>query len=349
MRKTVRLLAYLSIIVGVIIVGELRDFRSEDAIVIGKSAWADAQETYRVQHATFSNTVYACAIAQEKKPLAMCPGIRQSSAHAIVSIITAEGKTPPTTLCWYMLGAKKLAYSLKKYVDMDMIMLVVDSNKVITPNQRASLNQSGWQLCDVTAIDPEIMASSHNRYASEKMFSKLHMWGLVEYDSLLYIDSDVIAVSSPKRVFTTLAPQMHAEGFEIGMVQLGYRWNDFNAGVMVVLPGFISEHRLRAAINTTSFNPNLAEQNFLNSLFRNRIFQLPHAYNLNNRNPTIIANDATHLLLAPAQPVFIHMLDKPWEYSLENWAEGIRKYWINAPPTMHNCSRNSIQNIKLIG
>ena len=335
MRKVIRRTAYLGIIVAVIIVGELKQFRLEDAIIIGKGAWADAQEAYRVQHATFSTTVYTCAIAQENTPLAMCPGIRRSSAHAIVSIITAEGKTPPATLCWYMLGAKKLAYSLKKYVAMDMIMLVVDSDNVITPNQRASMNQSGWQLCDVTAIDPAAMAQAdreHNRYASEKMFSKLHVWGLVEYDSLLYIDSDVITVSSPKRVFTDFAPLMRAKGLEIGMVQLGYLWNDFNAGVMVVLPGFISEHRLQEAINTTAFNPNLAEQNFLNSLFRGRILQLPHAYNLNNKNPTILANDLTHLLLAPSKPVFIHMFDKPWAYPLKNWAEGIRQFWLHAPP-----------------
>jgi lipopolysaccharide biosynthesis glycosyltransferase len=218
-----------------------------------------------------------------------------------------------------------------------MILLVVDSGNIITPHQRLSLNQSGWQLCDVTPIEPTVMTldgSSKNRYTFEKMFSKLHIWNLVEYDSILYIDADVIAVSSPHRVFTEFTPEMGANGLELGMVQLGYRWNDFNAGVMLVIPGFTSVKQLCRATNTTAFSTSLAEQNFLNAFFKHRIYQLPHSYNLNNRNPTILANDITHLLLAPAQPVLIHMLDKPWAYSLDNWAEGIRQYWLNAPPAV---------------
>ena len=156
------------------------------------------------------------------------------------------------------------------------------------------------------------------------MFSKLHVWNLIEYNSILYLDSDTLAVKSPARIFTDVIPQMHESGVELAMANLGPRWSDFNAGVMIVLPGFTSVKQMRESINTTHFNTYFAEQSFLNAFFQDRIFQLPYSF-----------NDPFY----ESHPLFIHMIGKPWQrYPGENWTKGVSEFWLLAPPANPQCS-----------
>ena len=239
-------------------------------------------------------------------------------------MITAEGVSAER-LCLYLVSAEKLAYTLKKYLAIDMIMMVIDTKNSITQDQRGSLVGSGWLLCDVPQIDP-IMNKENmvmNPYLSVKMFSKLQLWRLTEYDAILYVDSDVLTLRSPLQIFTKFIPRMRRAGLYLSMVQTGYRWNDFNAGVMVVIPSGMTVERMCESINTTSFNENLAEQNFLNAFWKNRIMHLPRRYNT-------YSDDVGDC----AQTVFLHFIRKPWQGPIKHSGrEGIRQFWLHSPPS----------------
>ena len=100
--------------------------------------------------------------------VSLCSGITARSKYALVSMISADGGMD---LCWYVVSARKLATMFQLFVAIDMVMLLVDSNGRVTTEQRTALSRSGWQVCDVPAIDSPSGVYERNRYHRAKMFS----------------------------------------------------------------------------------------------------------------------------------------------------------------------------------
>lgn len=114
------------------------------------------------------------------------------------------------------------------------------------------------------------------------MFSKLEMWRHTEFSRIAYTDSDAFALENIDRIFD-LAPDLrckverlhpedaaHADAL-CDYVFAGHaeRPDMVNAGVIVIKPNLAMHDMLRREMtNTSNFDNGLAEQAFLNYVFR---------------------------------------------------------------------------------
>ena len=112
----------------------------------------------------------------------------------------------------------------------------------------------------------------HQHYAS--MVTKLHVWNLTEYEQVAYFDSDMIVMKDPAQVFDACGQAEFCAVRDPGMSD-----DYFNAGFMVVRPSADTFARL---LNSTGLakNKRFAEQDMLNSLFKNKWKRLPGVYNV---------------------------------------------------------------------
>ena len=271
------------------------------------------------------------ALVRNATPVALCGGITRRSRFAVVTMISAEG-SGAASLCLYANSAAKLGASLRRFVHLDMIALVFDSGNATFTRQHAEEleTQGGWQVCKLPPLHTR-PPPAINRYHTAKMFSKLHVWSLVEYEGILYVDADVLCLRSPAEIFTDVMPAMREEGTTLAMVRHGTEANTFNAGVMAVLP------RAGAAVSMlerephTTYDYSLAEQGFLNVLCAGQIHRLPHRYNTwaEGHNSAALASSG------PSPAVFLHFIVKPWVPWSEleaHRAVGLKEFWNQFPP-----------------
>lgn len=222
-------------------------------------------------------------IPQNAGPLRYHP--KANTRFAIVSLLTTDA----TSL--YTQSAMKLSRSIRRWLNTDRIDLVimVTDGFGITEHwhdfetyHSVALSQAGWNvICKVPAIDhPKPVLDS--RFHTAKMYSKLNLWGLTEYEALLYVDSDTLIISEPTRIFTRHYPAMVRRGYELGAARdrPAVFQHNFNAGVMLIIPRR-PLHQMISSINTTAHEGSWAEQGLLNVLYRDNFYELPYIYNAN--------------------------------------------------------------------
>ena len=267
---------------------------------------------------------YESKLVHAGKRLQLCENITQRSQYVATSMITAENTDESDYLCWYVIAAQKLAYSLRSFLQMDMVLMIFDSKRRITQAQRDSLEQSGWQLCDIPAIDAPVSTGSVNRYHKEKLFSKLWVWMFVEYDAVMYTDADMIALASPAPIFTDTIPLMRSSNTGLSM-------SGFNAGFLVLLPSSSVFQHMLVAMHNASCDTTFAEQDFLNWYWKDTKANLVWGYNTNADAKTYVHISAQ--LSSPIRIIFLHFIHKPWYDGVRDWdAESIRNFWLRVPP-----------------
>ena len=294
---------------------------------LGTLMWDDFERSNRQARLESRYTSPATHFAN----VSLCSGITARSKYALVSMISADGGMD---LCWYVVSARKLATMFQLFVAIDMVMLLVDSNGRVTTEQRTALSRSGWQVCDVPAIDSPSGVYERNRYHRAKMFSKLHIWRLIEYDAIVFADADVVAFTSPVRLFTDIIPSMRDSGPTLAMVKRGNHWSDHNAGIMVVVPSESTFRQMIPAVHNTSWDQVYAEQDFLNVYWKEMILPLPSRYNVFS-DPDIYVHMFSSLN-SPIRMVFLHFASKPWDTPLRRWHgdhESMREFWLRIPPS----------------
>ena len=204
---------------------------------------------------------------------------------AIVSLLTVDAAS------LYTQSAVKLARSVRRWLNLDqvdLVMMVTDGFGFsaqrfdVLNYEMAELVRAGWSvLCHVPAIEHP-SPTPGSRFHSAKLYSKLNVWGLTEYDALLYMDLDTLIIREPTRLFFVHYNAMLRAGLELGAVRDRPAGNaqNFNAGVLLVIPRR-PMHQMIASINTTVHEKSWAEQGLLNVLFQDVFYELPYIYNAN--------------------------------------------------------------------
>jgi lipopolysaccharide biosynthesis glycosyltransferase len=221
-------------------------------------------------------------------------------------------------------------------VDIDMILLVADTYKRVSPEHMNGLRDSGWQICNVSAIESP-GTPVDNRYHAAKMFSKLRVWQLDEYQGVLYTDADVVTFSDPASVFRDLIPYMRSTDSGLGMLRRNSHWASHNAGVMVLIPSKTIFQRMLIHTLNTSYNSFYAEQDFLNVYWRNNIMRLPYKYNVFADAESFEHIKKTNTTL---KPMFLHFIAKPWRSWKLRWqdnTESMTQFWYHIPPAYAFC------------
>jgi lipopolysaccharide biosynthesis glycosyltransferase len=211
----------------------------------------------------------------------------------------------------YTYGAAALIKSIDEYVGtskfhgtFNTILLEIPSRR-LPESDREWLKSLGWNFCTVSPIDAP--NKPFGRFIDQ--FNKLHLWNFVEYDKVIYLDSDVLITDNIDR----LLDRNLTKGNLIGVTRdyFGTKFvHGFNMGVFLIHPKVEEYLRLRKLLDDDSvkYDTAQAEQGFLNSVYKKQWEEIGIEYNAN------MAVWAMKRDSWPEKPRIKHYtLEKPWQ------------------------------------
>jgi Glycosyl transferase family 8 len=182
---------------------------------------------------------------------------------AVVTLNTGPSKY----LQAYINGTIVLGLSVKKHskIDVDLLLLEIN-NKPLPDAVWPLLAHVGWKRCVVRKIEPP--RKPHRNFADQ--FTKLHMWGLSPYKSVVYMDSDTFAVGPIDNLLT-----MDLEGKRIGASRdfRAMKWTKgFNLGVCKIQPNATEYNRLLELVRSDAveYENVMSEQGWLNVVYKDQ-------------------------------------------------------------------------------
>ena len=246
-------------------------------------------------------------------------GSTKRSVYAVVSIFMTDGIDNDL----YLKGMCKLGAAIKKFALIDAVLLIVDDGVVgvkTTDIDRIILS-CGWMPCHVRPIQgprstSKVAADGKyiNRYIAAKMYTKLQIWNMTQYQAVLYIDLDTLIIRQFSTLFTVYLPRMRALNQTVAM---GFNTEpngpDFNAGVILLIPSQVEFSSLVQNINTVPHDSSTtAEQAYLNAYFI-IIHRLPFQFN---------AMVSVKRPWSQEETAILHYTCKPWN-AVGCWRDGI--------------------------
>ena len=265
---------------------------------------ADAADLFR----TFQKTPfrrYEAPSITERIASPICA--QANTTFALVSLLIVNGYEHEQ----YMQGMCKLGQAIHRFATIDSILLVAEVGVQLNTDAQDRIARCGWRVCFVSTISGPPLAEAaqtKNRYLEAKMYTKLRLWQLVQYQAVLYIDLDTLIVRSFGGVFKEQLSAMKAGGFTVGMGSNSFpEGRDFNAGVILLLPNQAEFVSLVAGIGSVPHDVELAEQAYLNAYYTLRIYRLPFAY-----NSMVSMRPVVPTPWRDSETIIMHYTCKPW-------------------------------------
>ncbi len=175
-----------------------------------------------------------------------------------------------------------LQFSIKKNMNknilekIDFIALIIQEH---SNNLLITDNLIGWTTQYVNRIDPGIPGSV-TFYRFQEQFTKLHILNMVQYQRILYLDTDVLVVGDISPLLLDVNTSFAAvRDWESGRIQ-----DHINCGVFSISPNSTEFQRLNSLrVHKSDYRLHMAEQGLLNSVYgsENAIQYFPFAYNGN--------------------------------------------------------------------
>ncbi|KAL1541440.1 putative UDP-glucuronate:xylan alpha-glucuronosyltransferase 4 [Salvia divinorum] len=190
----------------------------------------------------------------------------------------------------YVCGAIALARSIIQLNTTKDLILLADDH--ISPKSINGLQSAGWKIKRIQRIrNPHSTKNSYNEWN----YSKLRLWQLIEYDKVIFIDSDFIVTRSLDEFFKYP-----------GISARGNNKDRFNSGLMLLEPSLCTFRSLmEKRWLVRSYNG--GDQGFLNEMF-------PWWHRLPNKiNYLTYFDDKDRDHIIPSDVYAIHYLGwKPW-------------------------------------
>lgn len=241
---------------------------------------------------------------KNKSILSSClnPNVFASTPYAFIGILSINREVS-SEFSGYVIGTEVLGYSIAKYTNLDLILMIPVNERMLTDVQSQkniqwldSLEKAGWMPCFVPMIDEVKMEGS--RFYEAKLFSKLNAWKFIEYEAVVVIDSDTLCVHSPTDLFDVEYPAMLAENKtfaahidhpyqpERTLYQMVFGMchavsSKFNAGVILIKPSIKEFNQLMQKMHEGNYEKNWCEQGLLSSEYGSSFHVLPYKYNAN--------------------------------------------------------------------
>lgn len=175
----------------------------------------------------------------------------------------------------YFKGAVVLGESLKKYTPESTDMVAIVENGGLNTHEIYQLKMAGWK---VRIVDPiRAMPCKFTAARWKFTFTKLHVFNLVEYEKVLFLDADCLVVGDfHERIFRTKINQD-----EVAACWVTRNCSRFNSGVMLLKPSAEVFSEMVRQVTTVSPKETLvsgSDQSFLNKFF-GKFIQIPDKYN----------------------------------------------------------------------
>jgi hypothetical protein len=207
--------------------------------------------------------------------------VHATTKYAIVSLLSMDEQH------FYTQSAIKLARSVRWWLSSEQVDLLMMAT-VMPLDIDAALQRAGWKICLVPVLEHahNTTLTTYNRFFEAKLYSKLNMWALSEYEGILYLDSDTLVIRDPSQLFTHHLPKMQMAGKTLGAVrdrpEIISKY--FNAGVLLLSQDAKSLNpfgRLTRGISQVPHDESQAEQGLLNVIYGKSYYHLPYIYNAN--------------------------------------------------------------------
>jgi alpha-N-acetylglucosamine transferase len=185
-------------------------------------------------------------------------------------------------------------------IPLDLVMLEVESHPL---SFFEDLSRAGWKRCTVERIPPPRVR--HKKFLDQ--FSKLHVWNMTFYDSVIYMDLDTYVIGS----IDGLMSLKICHGYPIAATRdfQGYSWQEtFNLGVFKIYPNQHEFYCLldRRQKNDVDYEATMCEQSWLSKLYPQFFdFGMEHNFNI------YAGVKAKRMLQRPIQIIHFTM-PKPW-------------------------------------
>ena len=180
----------------------------------------------------------------------------------------------------YVLSTLKLGHSLRNHTPDPFDMVVMElATKPLNSTALACLRAVGWQRCVVDRISP-LDEDATRRYIArfEDQFTKLHLWDMTMYETLVYLDSDTLTLHSISHL---LNRKLGTKRIAVAAQTWYGKFEGFNMGVFVIHPDAHEYQRLRQLQQDPAikFDTKWAEQGFLNVVYKDQWSDLGFANN----------------------------------------------------------------------
>jgi alpha-N-acetylglucosamine transferase len=230
----------------------------------------------------------------------------------------------------YVKSSIALALSIKHGKDdlpLDLVVLEIESRPLLYTQD---LDRVGWKRCKVKRIPPPRVP--HQKFLDQ--FTKLYVWNMTFYDSIIYMDSDTFVIGS---IDDLMALDFPRSKYPIAATRdfRGNRWQDtFNLGVFKIYPSQREFYRLldRRDKNDVEYEAMMCEQSWLNKLYPQWFdFGMENNFNI------YAAVKSKRLLQRPLQIIHFTM-PKPWEcnkrlsynhvqHLCDMWKQKVNEFW----------------------
>ncbi len=173
-------------------------------------------------------------------------------------------------------GVIALQKSLKRVgSQFDLYCMVTEE---VTEYCRKKLKESGVLLINVEKIQVKRSDGIKDRYRENSwmMFTKLNLWKLIQFQSVVYLDADVIALKNVDQIFT-----LNSKCNFAAVKDMGYE--GISAGVMFLKPNIDTFNDMMRNIESKEYDNTYSDQSFTDWYFRikNKNWQqLPDIFNV---------------------------------------------------------------------
>ena len=173
----------------------------------------------------------------------------------------------------YVLSTLKLGHSLRKHTTSPFDMVVMElASKPLGNSSWRCLHEIGWKRCVVDRVAP-LQEGSAKNYRWMDQFTKLRLWGMTMYHTVVYLDADTMVLRSISHLLDcNLGNHSIAAS-----AQAWYgKFEAFNMGVFVIHPAEREYHRLMKLQRDPAvyFDARWAEQGFLNAVYKDNWYDL---------------------------------------------------------------------------
>ena len=185
----------------------------------------------------------------------------------------------------YAHSAIKLLKSIEKNVkSIKFDKLIIELiEKPLSNNLKRMLTNAGWHICVVNRIAPRDEANTFPRFRDQ--FTKLILFNMTEYESVVYFDSDVLVINDIEPLLNVYK-HIDNQNLKIACtkdIRAGIWQDTFNMGVFSIRPDKNEFKRLIEMKSDSSihFETSMSEQGFLNVVYKNKWFEFGFEFNAN--------------------------------------------------------------------
>lgn len=148
----------------------------------------------------------------------------------------------------------------------------------------------------------------------------LDVFGLTQYDRIVFLDMDIVVLDDIKALFDCPAPIAGCQVYSMGLDALS---NGINSGVFVINKPVISTDTYKQLLAMTTKGLSMPDQKIINSFFSGKIHYLDKTYNVEKR-----LLHTKNLIHIRDHPKIIHFVaTKPWEADKQNALEASYGEW----------------------